>query len=118
MNRKEWEKRIRKNCEEAATYEPYYDSVIATLAGILEKRDRAEEQFEELGGDVTITYINKAGHENTVKNPALVAFMDLNSQALSYWRELGLTPSGLKKIITETKAKPNASFEELLSKLA
>ena len=32
------------------------------------------------------------------KNPLLVSWGDMNTSALSYWRDLGLTPAGLKKI--------------------
>ena len=32
------------------------------------------------------------------RNPLLDTVIVLNTQALAYWRELGLTPSGLKKI--------------------
>ena len=47
---------------------------------------------------------------NTVKNPKLVIWMDLNTQALAYWKELGLTPSGLKRL---KEAAADASVLEL-----
>lgn len=83
---------------DAATYKPCFDAVIDTLAGILEMRDNAQEKFEESGGSTVVKYTNKGGSTNTVKNPALVVVMDCNTQALAYWKELGLTPSGLKRI--------------------
>ena len=52
-----------------------------------------------------------------MKNPALVIINECNQQALAYWRDLGLTPAGFKKLGNDTsaKAKQNGSFEELLS---
>jgi hypothetical protein len=34
---------------------------------------------------------------------------DLNTQALAYWRELGLTPSAYKKMTGGTKAEEKGS---------
>jgi phage terminase small subunit len=40
------------------------------------------------------------------RNPLLRVWMDLNAQALAYWRDLGLTPSALRRITGESgKAK-------------
>ena len=45
--------------------------------------------------------------------------MDLNAQALAYWRDLGLTPAGLKKLNADAlNAKATAAgFEALLEKI-
>lgn len=118
MLKEEWAKRITSACEKARTYEDYYDDVIDTLAGILEKRDNAEDVFYKSGGHPVIQHTNKAGATNTAKNPALVIVTELNQQALAYWRELGLTPSGLKKLNAEVvKAKNEGSLEKLLEKI-
>ena len=98
MNRTEWKKQIREATETAGTYQPFFDAIIETLAGILEMRDDAQEKFEQSGGNTVVKHTNKGGATNIVKNPALVAVMELNQQALAFWRDLGLTPSGLKKI--------------------
>lgn len=98
MKKATWEKRIRAACVDAGTYKPFFESVIDTLAAIMERRDEANKQFKESGGETVIEYTNKNGNTNTIKNPALVVVMDLDAQALSYWRDLGLTPAGLKKI--------------------
>lgn len=62
----------------------------------------------------------RSGEPNQAKNPALSLYMDLNTQALSYWRDLGLTPAGLKKINADAlNAKATSDgFEALLAKLA
>ena len=98
MKKKTWKSRIKKACREAGVYQPYFDYVIDSLAGIMEMRDNAQEQFTESGGETVIEYTNKNGSTNQVKNPALAVVMDCNAQAMAYWKELGLTPAGLKKI--------------------
>lgn len=98
MKRAGWKKKIIQATKDAGTYKPFFDHVIDTLAGMLEMRDDAQETFEKTGGKTVVVHVNKAKEKNLVKNPALVAVLDLNAQALSYWRDLGLTPSGLKKI--------------------
>lgn len=98
MKKKTWKSKIQKASVDAQTYQPYFESVIDTLAGIMEQRDIAQEKYELSGGNPVVAHTNKGGATNIVKNPALVLVMELNAQALSYWRELGLTPAGLKKI--------------------
>lgn len=98
MKRGAWRNRITKACKEAGTYEPFFDHAIKQLAEILEKRDEAEAEYKRLGSMPVIKHTNKAGKQNVAKNPALIMWDDLNKSALAYWRDLGLTPAGLKKI--------------------
>ena len=98
MTKSKWKNKIKKACIEAGTYQKYFDSIIDTLAGILEIRDKAQEKFELSGGNPVVMHTNKGGATNMTTNPALVAIMDCNSQALTYWRDLGLTPAGLKRL--------------------
>jgi len=115
MTAKSWQKKIKSNCEAAGTYRPFFDDVIISLANILEQRDIAKAQFEKSGGAVVISYTNKGGATNPAKNPFLVAWDDLNKTALSYWREMGLTPAGLKKINDSAmKQKKKSSLSEAL----
>lgn len=118
MKRRTWEKRIKEACKAAGTYKPFFDNVICTLAGILEKRDEAEEYYEESGGTPVVEYTNKNGSTNMVKNPALVVWDDLNKSALVYWKDLGLTPAGLKKIDdTALKNQKKDAFADALSNI-
>ena len=118
MKRRAWTKRIKDACVEAGTYRPYFDNVINSLAGILEKRDEAEKYYAESGEGPIIEFTNKNGATNSVKNPALVLWDDLNKSALVYWRDLGLTPAGLKKIDeTALKAQKKDSFSDALSQI-
>lgn len=114
MEQRKWKTKIKKACIDAGTYQPYFDHVINTLAAILEKRDEAEAQYCEMGCQPVITYTNKGGNENAIKNPALILWDDLNKSALAYWRDLGLTPAGLKKINEDGLKEKQAGFGDLL----
>ena len=98
MRKPAWKKKIVEACEKAGTYRDFFDPVIDTLAGILEKRDQANEMFLESGGKVVVMHTNKAGAKNIEQNPMLRLMNDLNRDALAYWRDLGLTPAGYKKL--------------------
>ena len=98
MTRDEWTKLLQECTQQAGTYRPYFDPVIEALAVIMEQRDDALDKFYATGGSTIISHTNKAKQTNYVKNPALVMFNDLSATALHYWRDLGLTPAGLKRI--------------------
>lgn len=118
MNRGEWEKRIKKMAKDAGTYRPCFDEAIRTLAGMLENRDIAEEEYKRLGSKPVIKYTNKGGSTNPTKNPLLVVVDDLNKTALSYWRDLGLTPAGLKKLKEDAlKDTVKKSFSDVIEGL-
>ena len=114
MNKSDWKNRIKASCESAGTYRAFFDDTIETLAGIMEKRDRAELQFEQTGGNAVIQHTNKSGATNLVKNPLLVMVNDLNGTALSYWRDLGLTPKGYTAMQKNGFQRQERSFEDLL----
>ena len=103
MRKAAWKKKIKQSCEEAGTYQPCFEATIDILAGIMELRDNAQERFEALGGNTVVKHTNKGGATNIVKNPALVVIMECNTQALAYWRELGLTPRGFQAVQEITK---------------
>lgn len=119
MKRAAWKRRIKKACEQAGTYREFFDPVIDTLADILERRDDAKEKFKATGGNTVVVHTNKGGATNVVKNPALVVIDDLNKTALQYWRDLGLTPAGLKRIDEEAmhRQKKETSFADVLGGL-
>lgn len=105
MTKAAWKKKIKSACEDAGTYETWCDIVIESLASILEKRDAAENQYRALKSLPVIVHTNKAGASNPTKNPALVVWNDLNTSALAYWRELGLTPSAFRKLTGDALRK-------------
>lgn len=118
MKSTQWKKKIVKAMTEVGTYQKSFDQAIDTLAYILERRDDAQIYFDESGGKPIIIHTNKGGADNPDTNPALKLIMNLNAQALTIWRDLGLTPAGLKKINDEAmKEKKTNSLESILSKL-
>lgn len=116
MNKEEWVEKITKACKNAGTYREYFDDVIESLAETLEARDDARRKYYASGANAVVTHTNKGGNTNIVKNPALVVVDDLNKTALAYWRDLGLTPAGLKRI-NETAMKGNPNKPTLSSAL-
>ena len=118
MTIEEWTDRVKSCMVAAGTYREYFDDVIATLAGILEKRDKAQLLFEKSKAEVLVKHTNKAGATNIEQNPVLRLINDLNRDALAYWRDLGLTPAGYKRLNLEAaQAKSNDGFEKLLSQM-
>ena len=119
MNLTEWNAKIKQACEDASTYRPYFDSVIETLSGILARRDEAEALFEKSGKAVVVEHTNKGGATNIEQNPLLRLINDLNRDALQYWKELGLTPAGLKRIneqaIKIVEKEPSALEKALMN---
>lgn len=120
-NAKTWRMRIRAATKEAGTYRPYFEQVIAILADILERKDDAVDQYEKTGRKPVVAHTNKAGATNLEKNPCLRVIEECEAQALSYWRDLGLTPAGLKRIneeaMKQTGPAKKMSFSSLLDEL-
>lgn len=118
MRKTAWEKKITEYCKKAGTYHDFFEETIRTLAAILEKRDEVEKAYKNSGKEPLVEYTNKAGATNVTKNPALVLWDDLNKSALAYWRDLGLTPAGLKKIDEQgLKVKKTDALTEVLKDL-
>ena len=117
MNKTAWKNRITGASMEAGTYKPYFDDVIETLAGILENRDKAQKQFEQDGSKPVIEKTDQRGHVNMVKNPALVIINECNAQALTFWKELGLTAKSFQAMQSNGFKKPEATLEEVLANI-
>ena len=120
MEKKEWVRNINAACKKAGTFQPQFRYVIETLAQIMEDRDKVHDQYVASGSHPTITHTNKAKETNIVKNPMLVMECELNAQALAYWRDLGLTPAGLKKLNADAvkdKQQSAGGIERLLADL-
>ena len=109
MTAKQWKNKIAASLKQIKVDPKQYQAVIETLANILEQRDACLARYVDEGAEPIIEYTNKGGATNTVKNPLLILWTDLNTQALAYWRELGLTPSAYKKMTGGTKAEEKGS---------
>lgn len=110
MDKTEWLNIIRKQCDDMGTNRPEFSPVIETLAEILSLRDRAFNEYMTTGGESCI--INNT--KRLMKNPRLSMLVELNTQALAYWRELCLTPASLRKITRENE--PGGSVLEQMIK--
>lgn len=100
----------------AGTYKDYFEIAIAELAIILERRDGASALYDEDPRPV-IEFTNKTGATNVIKNPLLVLIDDLDKTALAYWRDLGLTPAGLRKINEKTFKEKEEKANGLMDRL-
>ena len=105
MKKATWKKRIEEQMKLAGTYREHFVPVIDALAAILEERDRTREAFIAGGSEPLVEVVSDRGAVNMRKNPLLELWIALNKDALTYWRDLGLTPAGLKKI-DETAMAP------------
>lgn len=117
MSKTKWKNLIKKQLTALGLQNDAYESMVESLAAILEQRDKTFDEFRQSGGKSVIEYTNKGGSTNMTKNPLLVLWDDLNKTALAYWRELGLTPSSYKKL-TGTGAKQEESKKGLAAALA
>ena len=115
MTKSKWKSQIKKACIAINTYKEYFDGVIDSLADILEKRDQTLETYD---GNPIIEHTNSHGETNRTKNPSLMLWDELNKTALAYWRDLGLTPKGLKNIDEQAmKKKKTDTLAEVLKSL-
>lgn len=105
MTKSAWKNRIKKACRSAGTYQDCFEDVVDTLAWILSQRDELIKQFEDSGGEAVVEHINTKNQVNLEQNPCIRLINDFNRDALTYWRDLGLTPKGLK-VINEESMKP------------
>ena len=104
--------------EKVGTYQESFDDAIDTLAGMLERRDALENQFYSSKVPMVVEHTNKAGATNLEQNPMIRMLNDMNNDILSYFRDLGLTPRGLKSITDKNTVKEIKSpFVEILDKL-
>lgn len=119
MNAKSWKKKIEEQCTEVGTMRKAFIPTIDALALILERRDCIYKQFLDEGARVVIEKTSDRGARNMTQNPLFVAWKDINSLALTYWRDLGCTPKGLKQISEESmkQTKKKTSLEDILREM-
>lgn len=118
MEKKKWKNLLTKNVKENGIYRKTFNSVIETLADILEERDRVRDMYIYQGANPLVMKVSDRGAENLVKNPLLQTWDELNKSALQYWRDLGLTPAGLKKLDEESMKPKKENFSDLINSLA
>lgn len=95
---KQYENDIKKRMCAVGTYREAFLPAIARLAMLYSQRDALEQKYKEDGGEPIVMHTNKSGATNQMKNPILTACDAVYTQILSHERELGLTPSALKRM--------------------
>ena len=98
MTSKAWETNIVKRMKEVGTYQTAFDAAIQATADLLEQRDKIYQQYVDEGAQAMVIRVLDRGGKNTVENPLLKTWRELQAQSLKNWQELGLTPASLKKI--------------------
>ena len=98
MTQKQHANDIVKKMKALNVYRPEFEHAIDGLARALVDQERTIDLFDKSGGQIMIRHTNKAGATNAVKNPFYLAIEALRQDIIVYLRELGLTPSALKRI--------------------
>lgn len=94
----DYKKDIVKKMKSVGTYNLSFKHSIDVLSRTLYDYETAVKNFESSGSHIIVKHTNKNGSTNIVKNPLYLAIEKLRDDVLSYSRELGLTPAGLKRI--------------------
>lgn len=111
---KGFREKIRSACRGVGTYKEEFEPVIGRLAELYVRMQTTRAEWKDDGGRTVIPYTNKAGATNWVKHPLLAELDFLQKTALEVERELGLTPSSLKKI-NEAAMGGGAAEEDALT---
>ena len=115
MLEEEFKADIVNKMKSVGTYNEAYTHTIDALARILSDYLETIKVFEETGKRMVIKHTNKNGSTNLIKNPIYLAIEKLRDDILSYSRELGLTPAGLKRLNSDLmEKKPASKLEEAL----
>lgn len=98
MTKDEWKKIIEKQISSNESYLASFQTTIIILAEMLEERDRVYQAYLDTGAEPVITFTSDRGAENPKQNPLLRQWQEINTTALAYLRDLGITPAGLRKL--------------------
>ena len=104
-----WKRKIIEQCTAVGTYKDAFLPTIDALSKLLEQRDAVYEEYESAGAGALVERISDRGAVNQAINPLLRQWQELNRDALAYWRDLGLTPAGLKRISEDAMVRPKVS---------
>ena len=98
MKRAQWEKKLKSQIKFDAEYIPSFQTTIKILSEILEERDNVYTAYQKDGARPVIEFTSDRGSVNMKPNPLLKQWQELNTSALAYLRDLGLTAAGLRKL--------------------
>lgn len=106
MEFKKVKRDLIKKMKSVGTYDKSFDEIINLTANILIDLETAKQNFESSGSKMVVMHTNKNGSKNLVKNPFYLSIEKLRDDSILYLRELGLTPTGLKKIKNTIDLEP------------
>ena len=98
MTAAEWREKLTEQLNFDREYIPSFQTTIQILSEILEERDRVYTCYVQNGAEPVTEFTSDRGAVNMKPNPLLKQWQDLNTSALSYLRDLGLTAAGLRKL--------------------
>ena len=98
MNKEEWIAAITSQIKIDTDYISSFKTTISILSEILEERDRVYSEYLNAGAHPVIEFTSDRGAKNPKPNPLLKQWQELNTTALAYLRDLGITPAGLRKL--------------------
>lgn len=98
MDKSQWKTEIEMQIKYDHEYIPSFQTTIMILAEILEERDRTYQTYIETGAQPVVNFTSDRGAVNLKQNPLLKTWQELNTAALAYLRDLGLTAAGLRKL--------------------
>ena len=90
--------KIRNALTGLGIYREEFEWEIQMLAELFIRREQTKEQFRKSGGAVIIKQTNKGGNNYAVKNPLLTEIDFVEKRIIELAKELGLTPTAIKKI--------------------
>ena len=116
LNEKEdkYRKDIIRMMKSVGTYNKSFEYPINVLAKVMADYETISAQFITTGAHIVIPHTNKNGSRNVIKNPLYLALEKLRDDVINYTRELGLTPSGLKRINQDGAAPPKKTKLEMI----
>lgn len=97
---------IIKKMKNVGTYNISFMYAIDTLAYILADYEKTNEQFTETGRKFVAKHTNKNGSTNYPRNPLCIELERQRDGIITYSKELGLTPAGLKRINQDGNTPP------------
>lgn len=114
---KDYKRDINRMMKQVGTYNKSFEITINTFAKLLYDYQETLAMFEKTGGNVVISHTNKNGSTNIIKNPLYQSIEKMRADIITYARELGLTPAGLKKLNQELQEAKQSPLDEILAKI-
>lgn len=90
--------KIRNALTGLGIYREEFEWEIQMLAELFIRREETKDAFRKSGGAAIIKQTNKGGNSYAVKNPLLVEIDFVEKRIIDLAKELGLTPTAIKKI--------------------